>query len=302
MHTFGREDIREALRRARPVVAIETAVLTHGLPRPTNLEAIRDMEQAVRGEGAVPATIGILDGRLIVGLSETQLERLAGSREAQKASARDLAAVLARGGSAGLTVAGTLAVCRTLGLRVFATGGIGGVHRGWRERFDVSADLRALAGAPCCVVCSGAKAILDLPATLEHLDTLSVPVLGYRTDHFPQFWSRGSEALRVAQRVESAAEAARFCRLHWLDLRLSTAVVLANPVPEEEALAQAEMERAVAQAVQQAEAADVRGPAVTPFLLDAVAQITQGRSQRANLALLRANASLAAQVAVELAG
>lgn len=302
MHTFGREDVREALRCARPVVALETAVLTHGLPRPANLEAVRGMEQAVRSAGAVPAAIGILNVRLIVGLSGTQLEQLARDAAAEKASARDLAATIASGASAGLTVAGTLAVCRTLGLRILATGGIGGVHRGWRETLDVSADLGALAETPCCVVCSGAKAILDLPATLERLDTLGVPVVGYRTDRFPQFWSRGSENLRVPQRVESAAEAARVCRTHWIDLRLTSAIVLANPAPEGEALEQEEMERAVTQAVREAESAGVRGAALTPFLLDAAAQITQGRSLRTNLALLRANAALAAEVAVEMSG
>lgn len=300
MHTFGRDEIRDALRHARPVVALETAVLTHGLPRPINLDAIRDMEQAVRAAGAVPATIGILDGQLIVGLSDAQLEELAICKGSIKASSRDLASVLARGGSAGLTVAGTLDVCRNLGLRVFATGGIGGVHRGWRETFDVSADLRAIASTPCCVVCSGVKAILDVPATLEHLDTLGVPVLGYRTDRFPQFWSAGSEAPRAPHRVESAAEAARVCRAHWIDLRLESGVVLANPVPESEALEHEEMERAVAAAIKRAESAGVRGAALTPFLLDAVAQATQGRSLRANLALLRANAALAAEVVIEM--
>lgn len=298
MHTFGREEVREALRCARPVVALETAVLTHGLPRPANLEAVHGMEQAVRSAGAVPATIGILNGQLIVGLSGTQLEQLAGAQDARKAAARDLAPVIAHGASAGLTVAGTLAVCRTLDLRVLATGGIGGMHRGWQTTLDISADLRALAETPCCVVCSGAKAILDLPATLERLDTLGVPVLGYRADQFPQFWSRGSENLRVPHRVESAAQAARVCRIHWIDLRLASAVVLANPAPEDEALGQEEVERAVAEAVREAESAGVRGAALTPFLLDAAAQITQGRSQRTNLALLRANAALAAEVAV----
>jgi len=300
MHTFGRDEIRQALRHAQPIVALETAVLTHGLPRPHNLEAIRAMEQAVCDAGAIPATIGILDGRLIVGLSDAQLEELTNREEAEKASARDMAAVLARGGSAGLTVAATLAVCRMLDVRVIATGGIGGAHRGWKETFDISADVRAIASTPCCVVCSGAKSILDLSATLEHLDTLGVPVLGYQTDRFPQFWSRGSDDLRVPQRAESAGEVARVCRVHWHDLRQESGVILANPAPEADALNQAEMECAVAQAVRSAGDLGVRGAALTPFLLNAVAELTRGRSMHANLALLRANAALAAEVAVKM--
>lgn len=287
------------MRAAQPIVALETAVLTHGLPHPVNLEAMRAMEQAVRAGGAIPAALGVLDGKIIVGLSEPQLERLATGEGVAKASARDMAPILARGGSAGLTVAGTLAVCRNLGIRVFATGGIGGVHRDWQSTADISADLHEIAATPCCVVCSGAKAILDIPATLEHLETLGVPVLGYQTDRFPQFYSRGSAAHLVPHRVDTASTAAQVCLTNWQHLRCVSGIVLANPVPEADAIEQSEMDAAVEQAVQLAAERHIRGPALTPFLLTAVAQLTGGRAMSANLALLESNAALAAEVAVQ---
>lgn len=302
MHTFGRDDVRHALRAAQPIVALETAVLTHGLPHPINIETMRAMQATVRENGATPAAIGIIDGHLIVGLSDEQLEHLAASDDVAKASARDLAPIMARGGSAGLTVAGTLAVCRNLGVRIFATGGIGGVHRGWQSSADISADLAELAQCPCCVVCSGAKAILDIPATLEHLETLGVPVLGYQTDRFPQFYSRGSDEYRSAHRVDDVQQAARVCEIHWRRLRRTSAVLLANPVPEAAAIDQEEMDRAIHSAIDRAAAQDIRGQALTPFLLDAVADLTAGRSMRANLALLESNAALAARLAVAMAG
>lgn len=300
MHTFGRDEVRHAMRTAQPIVALETAVLTHGLPHPTNLHTVRAMEQAVRGAGAVPATIGVLDGQLVVGLSETQLEQLATRDDVAKASARDLAPIIARGGSAGLTVAGTLAACRNLGLRVFATGGIGGVHRDWQTTADISADVREIATTPCCVVCSGAKAILDIPATLEFLETLGIPVLGYQTDRFPQFYSVGSDEHRVPHRVDDVAQIARICETHWQKLRRTSGVLLANPVPAAAAIDQDEMNRAIEQAVQQAAAQHIHGPALTPFLLSKVAQLTAGRAMRANVALLESNAALAGQIAVAM--
>lgn len=300
MHTFGREQVRHAMRSGQPIVALETALLTHGLPHPTNLHAVRAMEQAVRDAGAIPATIGILDGQLIVGLTNEQLEQLATADNVAKASARDLAPIMARGGSAGLTVAGTLAVCRNLGLRVFATGGIGGVHRHWQTTADISADLREIANTPCCVVCSGAKAILDIPATLEHLETLGIPVLGYQTDRFPQFYSQGSDEHRVPHRAGDAAQVARICEQHWRHLRRTSGILLANPVPTAAAIDHDEVDRAVNQAVQQAAAQHIRGPALTPFLLTAVARFTSGRAMQANLALLESNAALAGRIATAM--
>lgn len=300
MHTFGRDDVRHAMRAAQPIVALETAVLTHGLPHPVNIETMRAMQATVREHGASPAAIGIIDGHLVVGLSDDGLEQLAASDDVAKASARDLAPIMARGGSAGLTVAATLAVCRNLGVRVFATGGIGGVHRGWQSSADISADLAELGRSPCCVVCSGAKAILDIPATLEHLETLGVPVLGYQTDRFPQFYSRGSDECRPAHRVDDVRQVARVCEVHWRSLRRTSAVLLANPAPESAAIAQDEMDQAVDAALERAAQQGVRGQALTPFLLDAVATLTAGRSMRANLALLKSNAALAAQLAVTM--
>jgi len=302
MHTFGREDVRHAMRTAQPIVALETAVLTHGLPHPTNLDALRAMEQAVRHAGAMPAAIGLLDGQLVVGLSDIQLQHLAARGDVAKASARDLAPIIARGGSAGLTVAGTLAVCRNLGVRAFATGGIGGAHRDWQSTADISADLREIAITPCCVVCSGAKAILDIPATLEHLETLGIPVLGYQTDRFPQFYSQGSDEHRVPHRADDAAQVASICEQHWRGLRRASGILLANPVPAAAAIDQDEMNRAVNQALHQAAAQHIHGPALTPFLLTAVAQLTAGKAMQANLALLESNAALAARVAIALPG
>ena len=297
--TFGDPELREALRAGRPVVALETAVLTHGLPRPRNLEAVRRMAAAVRVNGAFPAVIAVIDGQITAGLTDQQLERLANDDSAAKASARDLAVLAATGRSAGTTVAATLCVCRMLGLRVFATGGIGGVHRGWTGRPDVSADLLELARTQACVVASGAKSILDLPATLEALETLGVPVIGFATERFPQFSSTGSDDLRVPHRLDDLADVARSCAIHWGQFRNPGAVLLANPIPAAHAIPHDEMETIVEQAEREAHSRGIRGPAVTPFLLDAVARSTAGRSIEANLALLESNATLAARVAVE---
>lgn len=297
MHTFGRDEIRDALRHARPVVALETAVLTHGLPRPINLDAIRDMEQAVRAAGAVPATIGILDGQLIVGLSDAQLEELAICKGSIKASSRDLASVLARGGSAGLTVAGTLDVCRNLGLRVFATGGIGGVHRG--DSGDVSHDLLALARTPIAVVSAGAKAILDLPRTLEQLEALGVLVVGHRTDELPAFYTRSS-GLRLDHRVDDVATLAAICRARWDGLGQG-GVLVCNPIPAAAALDEATIGAAIDAAVADARAEAVSGKRLTPFLLARLARATGGAAVAANRALVRHDAAVAAELAVALA-
>ena len=298
---YGRGEVDDALARGRPVVALETAVLTHGLPRPRNLEAAMAMERAVREAGAIPATVGVIEGRLTVGLSAEELERLGAATDARKASARDLAAILARGESAGTTVAATLVACRLANIPVFATGGIGGVHRGWEQTLDVSADLREIASTPCCIVCCGAKTILDVPATLEMLETLGVPVLGYRTDAFPQFYSSGRPDLAVCVRVDSVKDAASVCAARWTTLRQGGGLVLAAPPPPAHALDHSEMDAAIGRALAAAEAAGVRGPALTPFLLRAVADFSSGRALEANLALLASNARLAGELAAALA-
>ena len=293
-------EVRAALDEQRPVVALETAVLTHGLPRPTNLEAVRSMAAAIRAEGAVPAVIAVLRGRLHAGLDPSALAELAEDQEADKLGARDLAGALACGRSGGTTVSGTLVGARLAGIRVFATGGIGGVHRGWQDHRDVSSDLEELARTPCCTVSAGAKSILDLPATLEALETLAIPVLGWRSAAFPQFYTRGVDELAV-RRVDDLATVAKLCSIRWGVLEQPGGVLLTQPLPADLALDQGAVDQAVATAVAQASAAGIRGQALTPYLLAALSELTAGASLGANLALLDANASLAARLAASLA-
>ncbi len=290
-------EVEAALGRGGPIVALETAVLTHGLPRPVNLELARELGEIVRAAGATPAAIAVIAGRVRVGLDESDLARLATDEAAEKLSARDLAWAIASGATGGTTVAGTLAVCARLGIEVFATGGIGGVHRGAGATHDVSADLELLARTRCCVVAAGAKSILDLPATLEHLDRLAVPVIGLGTDHFPQFYSRGDAALPVPRRLDSVEEIAALLEAHWNNLAEPTGVLLCNPILHDAALPLAEIDAAIAEAQRRADALDVRGRDLTPFLLSQLAEITDGRTLAANLALLRNNAESAAELA-----
>jgi pseudouridine-5'-phosphate glycosidase len=291
-----RPEIADALRTGRPVVALESTLIAHGLPWPLNLETARAAEKSVRTEGAVPATIVVWRGRPTVGLDETQLEYLAHNLGVRKASRRDLAAAVAQGAYAATTVAATMFLAYRAGIRVFATGGIGGVHHsdGW----DVSADLQELARTPVAVVCAGAKSILDLAATLEVLETLAVPVIGYRTDEFPAFYLRDS-GLFVGTRVNAPEEAAALLAAHWaLD---GAGVVLAQPLPPEVALDPKAYRAALAEAEDVAAAEEVSGPALTPFLLAKLAEITGGRTLTANQALIVNNAQLAARVARALA-
>jgi pseudouridine-5'-phosphate glycosidase len=285
-------ETKEGLNAGRPIVALESTVLTHGLPRPQNLQLARDMEQAVREAGAVPATIGFLDGKLRVGLSDAELERLAHQDHVYKVGPRDFATVITKKACGGTTVAGTMLACKNTNIKVFATGGIGGVHRA--APFDVSADLQALASIPMIVVCAGAKAILDLPATLEYLETMSVPVVGFGTDEFPAFYSRES-GLHVGLRLDTPREVVQFARAHW-GAGQQSAVLVANPVPDTEAIPGSEMEPYIEQANQEARAQGIHGQALTPFLLSRISELTAGRSMRANLSLLLNNARLAAQI------
>jgi pseudouridine-5'-phosphate glycosidase len=320
-------EVEHALRHGAPVVALETAVLTHGLPRvarkapaamaallgpdhgwkptePANLELSRALARAVRRGGATPATVGVLDGELVIGLGDDELTRLGHDERAAKASERDLAPLLASGGSAGTTVAATVAACSLASpaIRVFATGGIGGVHRGWTERPDVSADLQAIARHRVCVVSAGAKSILDLPATLEALDTLGVPTLGFGTPHFPRFLTRGDASLPVREVPASAAEVARILDLHWSapprGLGRAQGVLLCVDPPEEHALPLDEIEPIIAAEVEQARERGIAADRVTPALLAAIASRSGGRSVEANVAALIQNASVAAALAV----
>lgn len=289
-------DVHAGLEEGRPVVALESAVISHGLPWPDNLRLARDVEAAVRAEGAVPATIGLLRGRIHVGLEETEMEHLARSPDVLKISRRDLPVAIAQERDGGTTVAGTILVAARAGIRVMATGGIGGVHRG--DPSDVSADLPEIARTPVMVVCSGAKAILNLRATLQWLETWGVPVVGYQTGELPAFYSRES-GLALEARADSPQEAAAIARALW-DAGSTGGMLLCIPCPAEAARPASEMEKAIAQAVREAESEGVQGKALTPFLLARVSEITQGGSKAANLALLRNNARVAAQVAAAL--
>lgn len=285
------------VQRARdvnaPIVALETTVITHGLPNPENLELARDMEAQVRAYGAIPATIGILNGLIHVGMIEEQLEELAAAKPLHKISRRDFALAITRKESGGTTVAGTLIASHAAGIRVFATGGIGGVHR--ESSFDVSTDLQELSRTPVIVVCAGAKSILDLPATLEVLETLGIPVVGYRTNDFPAFYARSS-GLPISIRAETPKEIADMADAHW-QLGLSSAVLVVVPAPMETALSEAEMDTAVERALAESLEQKIRGQQVTPFLLNRVSELTGHASLKANIALLLNNAQIAAEIA-----
>ena len=296
-------EVFEALQVRKPIVALESTVITHGLPWPQNLELARRMEATIRAGGACPATIAILHGEVRVGLSDAEIEYLAQAKGVIKVSRRDFPVALAQKCDGATTVAGTMIAAHWAGIRVFATGGIGGVHRrldlAHSADMDISADLPELARTPVVVVCAGAKAILDLPATLEWLETHGVPVIGYGTDEFPAFYSRES-GLRLEARADTPEQAAAIVRALW-KLDFTSGALVCVPIPENAARPRAEMEQAITQAVSEAEAQNVRGKAVTPFLLGRIAELTQGESLTANLALLENNAAIAAQIAVALA-
>jgi pseudouridine-5'-phosphate glycosidase len=290
-------NIQQAKQFGSPIVALESTVITHGLPKPDNLTLARDMEEIVRENGATPATIAVLDGKIHIGLSDEELEVLALTEGTRKISLRDFGIALAGGLSGGTTVASTLFVSDLAGIKVFATGGIGGVHRG--NPFDVSADLTQLGKSPVLVVCSGAKAILDLPATREVLETRGVPVVGYQTDEFPAFYTRRS-GLSVDVQANTPEEVAQIALETW-EAGVNVAVLVVVPPPEETSMSQNEMESAVQKALADAEAQNIQGSAITPFLLKRVSELTKGDSLKANLALLRNNARVAAEVASAIA-
>ncbi len=289
------DEAAAARAEGRPLVALESTIITHGLPWPRNLEAARMLEAEIREAGAVPATMAISESRIRVGLDDADLEALARSEGAAKLSRADLAATLAAGRPGSTTVAATMICARLAGIEVFATGGIGGVHRGADATWDVSADLHELARTPVTVVAAGAKAILDLPKTLEVLETLGVPVIGWRTDAFPAFWSRES-GLPAPLRMDEAAQIARAHRLR-ADLGLAGGQLVANPIPEADEIPASELAPLIDQAVEEAEAQHIAAKAVTPFLLGRILNLTRGRSLEANLALARNNARLAAEIA-----
>jgi pseudouridylate synthase len=291
-------EIRDALATGKPVVALESTVIAHGLPQPKNLETAMAMEATVRREGAIPATIAVIAGDPVIGMSQKQLDMLATSSEVVKVSRRDFAPVVSLKRTGATTVASTLMLAAQAGISTFATGGIGGVHPGAELTLDISADLFELSRAPLAVVCAGAKSILDLPRTMEVLETLGVPLIGWQTSEFPAFYCRTS-GLSLEYRVENAKEAAAIVRAQR-DIGLRSAVVFCNPPPEDTAMSNAEVESLVEQALQSAVTKKISGKALTPFLLDELGRNSGGRTLEANIALLLNNATVAARVAAEI--
>ncbi|HEY9058588.1 MAG TPA: pseudouridine-5'-phosphate glycosidase [Aurantimonas sp.] len=292
------EEVTDAIRARRPVVALESTIITHGMPYPQNRDMARNVEAIIREQGAVPATIAVLDGHLVVGLNDQELDALATTRDALKLSRADLAYAVATGRTGATTVAATMIVADLAGIGVFATGGIGGVHRGAETSFDISADLEELARTPVIVVCAGAKAILDLDKTLEVLETKGVPVIGYGVDELPAFWSRES-GLPAPLRLDTADQIAAF-QAARASLSIEGGMLVAHPVPETDALPRALVEGWIEQALAEAQAQGIAGKAVTPFLLDRMYHLSEGRSLAANIALVEANARLAGRIAVAL--
>jgi len=291
-------EVAEAQRTGTPVVALESTIITHGLPAPQNIEVARQLENEVRANGATPATIAVLAGRLHIGLDEAQLTQLAHAKDVAKLSRADLAVCIAQGGTGATTVAATMIAAHAAGIQVFSTGGIGGVHRGAEHSFDISADLQEFSKTPVTVVAAGAKAILDLPKTLEVLETLGVPVIAYGQDDFPAFWSRSS-GLPAPLRLDTPQAIAK-SHATRAALGLAGGQLIANPIPADAEIPRPEIERAITTALKDAEARDITGKSVTPFLLDRIYHLTQGRSLTANVSLALNNARLAAGIASEL--
>jgi pseudouridine-5'-phosphate glycosidase len=293
-------EVAAALNARQPVVALESTIVAHGMPYPQNLETAQIVEAIIRDGGAVPATIAILDGRLKVGLSSEELQRVAQSPDMVKASIRDLPVLVASGGNGATTVASTMRIAAMAGIHVFVTGGIGGVHRGAAKSFDISADLEEMAESNVAVVCAGAKSILDIGLTLEYLETAGVPVITIGAETFPAFYSRES-GHKSPFTVANAEEVAAIARAKW-EMGLKGGMVIANPIPVEDEIPAEEIDRQIQGALIEADTLGYRGKTVTPFLLKHVATLTEGRSLTANIALVRNNARLGAAIAVALAG
>ena len=290
-------EVAQALAAKRPVVALESTIIAHGMPYPQNVATALQVEAEVRAHGAVPATIAILNGRLKVGLTQAEIEQLGlGGREVVKVSRRDVAFIVAAGQTGATTVASTMLIAAMAGIRVFATGGIGGVHRGAPQSFDVSADLQELAQTPVAVVCAGIKSILDLQLTLEYLETHGVPVVGFQSDNLPAFYTRDS-GFKVDYRLDSAEAIARAMQAQWA-IGLPGGMVVSNPIPEAYAMPRATIDAAIEQALQEAQAQGIAGKQSTPFLLARVSEITGGNSLASNIQLVLNNARLAAAIAV----
>jgi len=292
------DEVKNAVAEGKPVVALESTILSHGMPYPENVEFASKVEEVIREAGAIPATTAILDGKLCVGLNKEQLEVMCKAENVGKVSRRDVAVYLATGQKGATTVATTMLIASLAGVKVFATGGIGGVHRGAQETWDVSADLQEFAHTPVAVVSAGCKSILDIGLTLEYLETMGVPVLGYQTKDFPAFYCRKS-GFGVDYELKDAAEAANILKTKW-DLGLEGGAIIANPIPEEYALDYDEMEKVILKALELAKENNIRGKATTPFLLANIKDLTNGVAFASNVQLALNNARVGAQIAVEL--
>lgn len=292
------DEIRDALAANKPLVALESTIITHGMPFPRNVETARQVEADIRENGAVPATIAIMDGKIHVGLSDADLDRLAQAEDVMKCSRADLTFALATGRYGATTVAATMMAAHAAGIKVFATGGIGGVHKGAEQSFDISADLDELARTPVCVVCAGAKALLDIPKTLEVLETKGVPVVAYGTDELPAFWSRES-GLSAPYRLDTPNEIGALLKVRE-NFADHGGVLITNPVPETDEIPRDEMSGFIDVAIKIAAEQNVTGKDVTPFVLGNILELTNGRSLDTNIALVRNNARLAARIAAEM--
>jgi len=292
------EEVQHAVEAGIPIVALESTIISHGMPYPENLNTAKEVERIVASEGAMPATIAIIDGEICIGLSEEQMQFLATEKNIVKASRRDLPMIISKKLHASTTVAATMICADLAGIEVFVTGGIGGVHRNAEKTFDISADLQELAKTDVAVVSAGAKAILDLKLTMEYLETMGVPVLSYQTDEFPAFYTRES-GIPASYRVETPEEIAGIIHAKW-ELGLEGGLIIGNPVPEEDSMDPAEMRKAVDIALREVDEQGIEGKEVTPFLLNRMKELTDGESLESNIALIKNNARLGAQIAVAL--
>lgn len=292
------KEVKAAIEGKKPVVALESTIISHGMPYPKNVETALEVEEIIRSMGAIPATIAILNGKIKVGLSHDEIEYLGKAKDVYKVSRRDLPFIIAKGLNGATTVASTMIISKLAGIKVFVTGGIGGVHRGAEKSFDISADLQELAHTDVAVVCAGAKSILDLGLTLEYLETFGVPVVGYKTDEFPAFFTRKS-GYGVDYRVDSEEELAKAIKTKW-DLGLNGGIVVANPIPEEYEMDKSAIDKAIEEVLKEAEEKGIKGKKVTPFLLSRVKDKTGGDSLESNIKLVYNNAKVGANLAIEL--
>ena len=298
MVLFVGDEVQHAVRAGQPVVALESTIISHGMPYPQNIEMVAVVESIVRDRGAIPATIAVLDGVCTIGVDQAGIEQLAGRIDVYKATTRDLPWLVATKATGATTVAATMHLAALAGIRVFATGGIGGVHRGASSTFDISADLPQLACSPVAVVCAGVKSILDITLTLEYLETVGVPVVVVGSDEFPAFYSRSSNR-PAPRRVDDARQAAAVLDATWRDLQLTRGICIANPIPVDDEIPSAELDDVITEALAELSAQGITGQAVTPFLLSRIVDRTGGRSLTANISLIKHNAAVAADIAVE---